>query len=213
MCLIFGILAALYERERSGLGQVVDVAMVDGVAAMMSVFHTSFARGDFVEKRASNMLDGGAPYYRCYTTLDDKSISIGPIEPKFFAEFVKLAELPEHLLREQNIKEFWEDQQVLLEKVFKTKTLSEWSRIFNNSDACAMPIIPISEVPLNNHNKARNAYIKINEVVQPAPAPRFGRTPAGYPKAPVGSGGNNKEILSEIGFSDRDIDIIFSEIN
>tara|TARA_B100000287_G_scaffold46497_1_gene41476 strand:+ start:3048 stop:4169 length:1122 start_codon:yes stop_codon:yes gene_type:complete len=213
MFLIFGILAALYERERSGLGQVVDVAMVDGVAAMMSVFHTSFARGDFVEKRASNMLDGGAPYYRCYTTLDDKSISIGPIEPKFFAEFVKLAELPEHLLREQNIKEFWEDQQVLLEKVFKTKTLSEWSRIFNNSDACAMPIIPISEVPLNNHNKARNAYIKINEVVQPAPAPRFDRTPAGYPKAPVGSGGNNKEILSEIGFSDRDIDIIFSEIN
>ena len=213
MFLIFGILAALYERERSGLGQVVDVAMVDGVAAMMSVFHTSFARGDFVEKRASNMLDGGAPYYRCYTTLDDKSISIGPIEPKFFAEFVKLAELPEHLLREQNIKEFWEDQQVLLEKVFKTKTLSEWSRIFNNSDACAMPIIPISEVPLNNHNKARNAYIKINEVVQPAPAPRFDRTPATYPKAPVGSGGNNKEILSEIGFSDRDIDIIFSEIN
>ena len=213
MFLIFGILAALYERERSGLGQVVDVAMVDGVAAMMSVFHTSFARGDFVEKRASNMLDGGAPYYRCYTTLDDKSISIGPIEPKFFAEFVKLAELPEHLLREQNIKKFWEDQQVLLEKVFKTKTLSEWSRIFNNSDACAMPIIPISEVPLNNHNKARNAYIKINEVVQPAPAPRFDRTPAGYPKAPVGSGGNNKEILSEIGFSDRDIDIIFSEIN
>ena len=213
MFLIFGILAALYERERSGLGQVVDVAMVDGVAAMMSVFHTSFARGDFVEKRASNMLDGGAPYYRCYTTLDDKSISIGPIEPKFFAEFVKLAELPEHLLREQNIKEFWEDQQVLLEKVFKTKTLSEWSRIFNNSDACAMPIIPISEVPLNKHNKARNAYIKINEVVQPAPAPRFDRTPAGYPKAPVGSGGNNKEILSEIGFSDRDIDIIFSEIN
>ena len=213
MFLIFGILAALYERERSGLGQVVDVAMVDGVAAMMSVFHTSFARGDFVEKRASNMLDGGAPYYRCYTTLDDKSISIGPIEPKFFAEFVKLAELPEHLLREQNIKEFWEDQQVLLEKVFKTKTLLEWSQIFNNSDACAMPIIPISEVPLNNHNKARNAYIKINEVVQPAPAPRFDRTPAGYPKAPVGSGGNNKEILSEIGFSDRDIDIIFSEIN
>ena len=213
MFLIFGILAALYERERSGLGQVVDVAMVDGVAAMMSVFHTSFARGDFVEKRASNMLDGGAPYYRCYTTLDEKSISIGPIEPKFFAEFVKLAELPEHLLREQNIREFWEDQQVLLEKVFKTKTLSEWSQIFNNSDACAMPIIPLSEVPLNKHNKARNAYIKINEVVQPAPAPRFGRTPAGYPKAPVGSGGSNKEILSEIGFSDGDIDIIFSEIN
>ncbi|MFL2823171.1 MAG: CaiB/BaiF CoA transferase family protein [Paracoccaceae bacterium] len=213
MFLIFGILAALYERERSGLGQVVDVAMVDGVAAMMSVFHTSFARGNFVEKRASNMLDGGAPYYRCYTTLDEKALSIGPIEPKFFAEFVKLAELPEHLLKEQNIKEFWEDQQTLLEDVFKTKTLSEWSQIFNNSDACAMPIIPLSEVPLNKHNKARNAYIKINEVVQPAPAPRFDRTPAGYPKAPVGSGGSNKEILSEIGFSDRDIDIIFSEIN
>ena len=213
MFLIFGILAALYERERSGLGQVVDVAMVDGVAAMMSVFHTSFARGDFVEKRASNMLDGGAPYYRCYTTLDEKSISIGPIEPKFFAEFVKLAELPEHLLREQNIREFWEDQQVLLEKVFKTKTLSEWSQIFNNSDACAMPIIPLSEVPLNKHNKARNAYIKINEVVQPAPAPRFSRTPAGYPNAPVGSGANNKEILSEIGFSNKDIDKISSEIN
>ena len=95
----------------------------------------------------------------------------------------------------------------------KTQTLSEWSQIFNNSDACAMPIIPLSEVPLNKHNKARNAYIKINEVVQPAPAPRFGRTPAGYPNAPVGSGANNKEILSEIGFSNKDIDKISSEIN
>ena len=124
MPLIFGILAALYERECSGLGQVIDVAMVDGVAAMMSVFHSSYARSEFTEKRASNMLDGGAPYYRCYTTLDEKAISIGPIEPKFFAEFVKLAELPENLLEEQNIRESWEDQQILIEKVFKTKTLS-----------------------------------------------------------------------------------------
>ena len=131
--------------------------MVDGVSAMMSVFHTSFARGEFSENRASNMLDGGAPYYRCYKTLDEKDISVGPIEPKFFAEFVRLAELPENFLREQNIK--------------------------------------------------------INEVVQPAPAPRFGRTPAGYPNAPVGSGANNKEILSEIGFSNKDIDKISSEIN
>ena len=213
MFLIFGILAALYERQRSGIGQVVDVAMVDGVSAMMSVFHTSFARGEFSEKRASNMLDGGAPYYRCYKTLDEKDISVGPIEPKFFAEFVRLAELPENFLREQNVKELWEDQQVLLEKVFSTKTLSEWAQIFNASDACVMPIIPISEVPLNKHNKERNAYIKINEVVQPAPAPRFGRTPAGYPNAPVGSGANNKEILSEIGFSNKDIDKISSEIN
>lgn len=213
MFLIFGILAAVYEKQKSGLGQVIDVAMVDGVAAMMSVFHSSYARGELSENRASNMLDGGAPYYRCYETLDKKSISVGPIEPKFFAEFLKLAELPEYLLTKQNSKNSWDEQQNLFEETFKRKTLSEWSEIFKNSDSCAMPVTPLSEVAQNDHNKARNSYIEINKIMQPAPAPRFSRTPPKRPTAPVGSGESNNEILSDIGFSDNEIEIISLEVS
>ena len=212
MFLIFGILAALYERVNSGLGQVIDVAMVDGVASMMSVFHSAIARGHYSNSRASNMLDGGAPYYRCYETSDGKYLSVGPIEGKFFAKFVNLVGLPKDFVKVQNVKEHWSSQHNLLEKTFREKTLAEWSDIFKCSDACVMPIIPISEVSENNHNQHRKSYIKIDDVLQPSPAPRFERTPASLPTAPLGPGHNNNEILSDIGFSDKDINMIFMEI-
>lgn len=211
MFLIFGILSALYERVNSGLGQVIDVAMVDGVASMMSVFHSAYARGDFSEKRASNMLDGGAPFYRCYETSDGKYLSVGPLEPKFFGEFIKLANLPKDLYEKQYSKELWQSQHKLLEKEFRKRTLSEWSEIFKNSDSCVMPIIPISEVGLNQHNIERKSYINIDNVLQPAPSPRFSRTPAGVPKPPIGAGKSNREILSAFGFSEKEIQIISSE--
>ena len=212
MFLIFGILAALYERVGSGMGQVIDVAMVDGVASMMSVFHSAHARGDYSNKRASNMLDGGAPYYRCYQTSDRKYLSVGPIETKFFAEFVNLVGLPKETIGEQNVKELWGNHHKLLESAFREKTLAEWSDIFKNSDSCVVPIIPISEVMNNDHNRCRGSYITIDEVLQPSPAPRFERTPASVPNPPIGSGQSNREILSNIGFSDKEIDIISSEV-
>ncbi len=212
MFLIFGILAALYERVGSGLGQVIDVAMVDGVSSMMSVFHSANARGDHSNIRASNMLDGGAPYYRCYETLDGKYLSVGPIEKKFFSEFVNLVGLPNEIVQQQNVKELWGNQHKLLENAFRKKTLVEWSDIFKNSDACVVPIISMSEVSDNNHNKKRKSYIRIEDVLQPSPAPRFERTPASFPKAPIGPGESNKKILSDIGFSDEEINAISSDL-
>ena len=120
--------------------------------------------------------------------------------------------MPKEIIQQQNVRELWSDQHKLLENAFRKKTLAEWSNIFKHTDACVMPIIPISEVAKNNHNHVRGSYIRIDEVLQPSPAPRFERTPASFPKAPIGPGHNNWEILADIGFSDEDINDILSEI-
>jgi alpha-methylacyl-CoA racemase len=206
MFLIFGVLAALLERERSGKGQVVDAAMVDGLSAMMSVFYMFQARGQWSEQREANMLDGGAHFYRCYETSDGKAISVGAIEPQFYAELCEKAGLPQDPPAVQHDTAAWPDLSERFAAVFRQRTRDEWARIFEGSDACAAPVLTIAESEEHPHLKARGVLFRgEGEVLQAAPAPRFGRTPAPDVKAPRGQGADSAEILAEVGFSEAEI--------
>ena len=205
MFLIFGILAALLERQQSGRGQVVDAAMVDGVPAMMGVFHMLLQQGIWDLQRAHNMLDGGAPYYRCYETADGKAIAVGPIEPQFFAELCEKAGLEPLSPRQQNDKDAWPRLNAEYEAVFRSKTRDEWAAIFDGSDACVSPVLTLDEVEQSPHNKARGIFFRQNGVLQAAPAPRFDRTPAGPVRAPAAPGSDTDDLLRNAGYSPEDI--------
>jgi alpha-methylacyl-CoA racemase len=206
MFLIFGVLAALLERERSGKGQVVDAAMVDGLSAMMSVFYMFQARGQWSEQREANMLDGGAHFYRCYETRDGKAISVGAIEPQFYAELCEKAGLPHDPPAVQHDRAGWPDLSERFAAMFRQRTRDEWAAIFEGSDACAAPVLTIAESEEHPHLKARGVLFRgEGEVLQAAPAPRFGRTPAPDVKAPRGQGADSAEILAEAGFSEAEI--------
>ena len=205
MFLIFGVLAALLERGVSGKGQVVDAAIVDGVPAMMGVFHWMFHTGDWTTQRQNNMLDGGAPYYRCYETADGKAISVGPIEPQFFAELCEKAGLEHVPPHEQVNKANWPRLSSAYADVFRRRTRDEWMEIFEGSDACVAPVLTLNELEAHPHNAARGIYVRQNGVMQAAPAPRFDRTPSGPLRPPQAAGANSADVLRLAGFADEDI--------
>ncbi|OAN68503.1 carnitine dehydratase [Rhodobacteraceae bacterium EhC02] len=205
MFLVFGVLAALYERERSGRGQVVDAAMVDGVPAMMGLIHQWLARGHWGQAREANLLDGGAPFYRCYATRDGRALAVGPLEPQFFAQLVDLAGLPPEHKADQNDPATWPDRRAAYARVFASKTRDEWTAIFAGSDACVAPVLDWDEVEHHPHNAARGTFLRVGDVLQAAPAPRFDRTPADTPSIPGAPGQDTDRILSELGYADADI--------
>lgn len=206
MFLLFGILSAVHEREKSGLGQVIDAAMVDGVIAMIGMVHGHIAEGIWENKRQSNWLDGAAPFYRCYTCSDGKYLSVGCIEPQFFAEFVQLARLPEYYLAQQNDKQLWSEMSAQIAAIIQTKTRDQWAEIFDGSDACVVPVLDWAEAPQNAHNQARGNFIEINGVNQSGLAPRFSRSDAGMPTAPVDAGANGDALLLEAGLDQAKIE-------
>ncbi|MEM6308662.1 MAG: CaiB/BaiF CoA-transferase family protein [Pseudomonadota bacterium] len=200
MFLIFGLFSAMFERDRSGKGQVVDVAMSDGVTAMMGLIHTGYARQDWGLDRASNLLDGGAPFYRTYKTADDRRVSVGPLEPQFFAELIDGMGLPEAERLTQMDRASWPEKHRLYEAIFARKTRAEWEEVFAGSDACVAPVLKFDEVLENPHNKARNTYVAPGGVLQSAPAPRFSRSGENAVSAPTGPGAQTDEILQKLGF-------------
>jgi alpha-methylacyl-CoA racemase len=205
MFLIFGVLAALFERGKSGRGQVVDAAMVDGVPAMMGLIHQGLAQGWWQQGRESNMLDGGAPYYRCYATKDGRALSVGPLEPQFFAELVKLAGLPAAHCHDQTDPATWADRRALYAQVFARKTRDEWMEIFVGSDACVAPVLDWDEVEHHPQTAARGTFVRVGGVMQAAPAPRFDRTPAAFPAAPGTAGQDTDAILSALGYDPAEL--------
>jgi alpha-methylacyl-CoA racemase len=205
MFLIFGILSAVFERQSSGRGQVVDAAMMDGVPAIMGLIHSQLASGNWTPDRQANMLDGGAPYYRCYKTRDGKFIAVGPIEPHFFAEMVRLAGLSPDELAIQNDRRQWPETRERFADHFATKTRGEWAAIFEGSDACVSPVLSFDEVEQHPQNIARGVFYRDAGAMQAAPAPRLDRTPAEEPNGPTGKGANAEQILTEAGFSSEKI--------
>lgn len=205
MFLIFGVLAALLERQHSGKGQVVDAAIVDGVPAMMGIFFNMLQTGLWDTRREHNMLDGGAPYYRCYETADGKAISVGPIEPQFFAELCEKTGLEHVGPQERADKENWPHLCAAYEKVFRTRTRDEWAEIFADSNACVAPVLTMDEVEDHPHNAARGVFFRQDGILQPAPAPRFARTPAGQTHAPSAPGAESEAVLKAAGYSDIEI--------
>ncbi|HBZ43707.1 MAG TPA: carnitine dehydratase [Maritimibacter sp.] len=202
MFLLFGIMAALYERQTSGKGQVVDAAMVDGASAMMGLVHSMIARGQWSEEREANLLDGGAPFYRTYECADGKFFAVGPLEPQFFAQLVKLAGLPEDHKATQMDARAWPDRRAAYAEVFRQKTRDEWAAIFDGSDACATPVLTWSEAPDHPHLAARGTFTKVDGVTQAAPAPRFSRSTPPAPESPVAPGSDTETVLRDLGYDD-----------
>ena len=198
--LVIGILSALLEVQKSGKGQVIDTAITDGSAHLMSMFYSLNKLGFWNTSRESNLLDGGIPYYGAYETADAKHVSIGAIEPQFFAELIRRAGMPEAFIQQQNNPEKWAELKDEFTKTFKSKTRAQWAEIFEGSDACVAGILDYQEAIDHPHNKARGTYIEINGVQQPAPAPKFSRSQCATPAAPSSEGADTQSVLAAWGF-------------
>ena len=179
--LVMGLLAALVERNTSGKGQVIDAAMVDGVASLMTQPHGSFAAGLMNLARGTNVTDSGAPFYDVYECADGKWISLGAVETKFYAEALRVLGL-EHLLAQQWDRSCWPHAKLAIAERVRTRTRDEWTHLFDGTESCFAPVLTIEEAPGDPHLRARGTYIEVDEVPQPAPAPRFSRTAPDTPK-------------------------------
>ncbi|MDJ0613822.1 MAG: CaiB/BaiF CoA-transferase family protein [Rhizobiaceae bacterium] len=210
MFLVMGILSAIIERGISGKGQVVDAAMVDGVPAMMGLIQTMVGQGFWTNNREDNFLDTGAPWYRCYKTSDEKFVSVGAIEPQFFAELISLLELDETLLKQQNDKAQWPAMHTLFEEIFGTKTRDEWAKLFEGTDACVAPVLNFQEAEAYPHNAERNVFFNRNGITQTSVAPRLSRSISDVPKAATQTGADGKTLLSDIGVSENEINSLAS---
>jgi alpha-methylacyl-CoA racemase len=199
MLLALGILAALLERERSGLGQVVDAAMVDGSALLTSFVYGLRAAGAWQDARGVNLLDGGAPFYDTYQTADGGYVAVGALEAKFYAELLAGLGLSTASLPPQYDRAGWPVLRARFTEVFLTRTRDEWAEVFAGSDGCVAPVLSPAEAPGHPHNAARGTFADVGGLVQPAPAPRFGRSPAGLPSAPARPGADTDAALAELG--------------
>jgi len=203
--LVYGVMAALYERQHSGRGQVVDAAMVDGVPAIMGLLHQWVAQGQWRLQRESNWLDGGAPFYRCYKTKDDLYMAVGALEPQFFKLLLEQLALPIELQEQQYDRAHWARHAALLSETFAEHTQAHWRTVFHASDACVTPVLTLDTVQNHAHNKDRNTFQELNEVWQASPAPRFERTACDHITAPAPPGGHTDIILKELGLSGDEI--------
>ena len=205
MYLLAGVLAALVERGTSGQGQVIDAAMTDGTASLLSPFYGMMAMGMWTKERMDNRLDGGAHYYGSYACADGKFISIGSIEPQFYALLLELCEIDDPEFAKQNDKQHWASLRGKLEVLFATQTRDHWCALLEGTDVCFAPVLDLQEAPQHPHNVARQSFVEIDGVTQPAPAPRFSRTPTSV-KAPAAMAGeHSEEILSDWGFAANEI--------
>lgn len=211
LLLAFGIASALVERGRSGQGQVVDASMVEGSALLASVFFGLHAQGLCGVYPGENYLGGAAPFYDVYETRTEAGqekqfISVGALEPKFYRRLVTLAGLAEDECHPQGSTEQWPARKARMRALFLSRTRDEWCRIFDGADACFAPVLSLREAPDHPHNKARGSFVDIGGIVQPAPAPQFGRSRPGLPAAAPEPGQHTDEILRACGFSPERID-------
>jgi alpha-methylacyl-CoA racemase len=205
MYLLAGVLAALVERASSDKGQVIDAAMTDGTASLLTPFYGMMAMGMWTTQRNDNRLDGGAHYYGSYTCSDGKHISIGSIEPQFYALLLELCGIDDPEFLKQNEKESWASLRQKLEELFATKTQAQWCELLEGTDVCFAPVLNLAEAPQHPHNKARASFIEFEGITQPAPAPRFSRSQSGIQSAAAIAGEHSEEILRDWGFDDHTI--------
>ncbi len=205
MLLALGILAALVERASSGRGQVVDAAMVDGSALLTSFIYGLRAAGSWQDKRGINLLDGGAPFYDTYATADGEYVAVGALEPQFYAALLAGLGLTDAGLPGQHDRAGWPVLRQRFAATFAGRTRAEWEQVFAGTDACVSPVLSLAEAPTHPHALAREGFVEVNGVTQPAPAPRFGRTAAGLPLAPPRLGADTDDVLTGLGLSAAEI--------
>ena len=201
MLLAVGVCAALVETGRSGRGQVVDAAMVDGAALLTTMVHGLRALGAWNDSRGTNLLDTGAHFYDVYETADAKFVSVGSIEPQFYAELLRVAGLAgDPAFADQMDTARWPALKARLAEVFRTRTRAEWCDLMEHGDVCFAPVLSPAEAPGHPHNAARQTFTTVSGVVQPSPAPRFSRTPGAIPRPPAHAGQHTDEALGDWGF-------------
>lgn len=206
MLIAFGIVCALLEAQKSGKGQVVDAAMVDGVAALITMVYGFKAIGGWNDERGSNMTDSGAHFYDAYETSDGKYISIGSIEPQFYAQLLEHTGITDPEFKHQLDPEKWPELKEKIAAVFKTKTRDEWCGIMEGTDVCFAPVLTIDEAMEHPHNVARKTFVEVEGVKQASPAPRFSRTVAEIQSPPAVPGEHTDVALADWGFSSKEIE-------
>ncbi|MCD6306580.1 MAG: CoA transferase [Deltaproteobacteria bacterium] len=211
MLCAMGILLALIERNHSGKGQVVDAAMVDGSANLSVMFYGMLAHGLMTLDIGTNVLDSGAPFYQTYETADGKYMAVGAIEARFYAELLKGLEIDPGSIPHQMDKEKWPEIAERFAALFKTRTRDEWTRIFEGKDACVAPVLELNEVEHHPHNRERELIVTIEDVPQPAPAPRLSRTPGRAGPAKGRRGANTREVLGGLGYPAEEIQKFFDK--
>jgi alpha-methylacyl-CoA racemase len=208
--LAFGMACALFEARGSGKGQVVDCAMTDGAASLMSMFYGFKQMGMWSDSKGENLLDGGAHFYDTYETADGKWVSIGSIEPQFYALLLQKTGITDPEFQSQMDRTKWPALKARIAAVLKTKTRAEWDALMEGTDVCYAPVLSLSEAPHHPHNKARETFIDLDGVIQPAPAPRFSRTvPKVQGPAPE-AGQHNEQVLADWGFTTDDVEALKS---
>jgi alpha-methylacyl-CoA racemase len=201
MLLALGVLAAVLKARESGRGQTVDAAMVDGSALLMASHHGFLADGWWSAERESNLLDGAAPFYTTYETSDGRHMAVGALEPQFYAALLAGLELEARDLPSQMDRDGWPLLRESFAEKFRRRTRDEWEGHFAGTDACVAPVLTMDEAPSHPHIRDRASFVSVDGVLQPAPAPRFDRTPTSTPSAPVEPGTDSSAILAELGFS------------
>lgn len=209
MLLAFGMVCALLERERSGVGQIVDAAMVDGVAALSAMFFGLRAGGLWSNERGSNLLDGGAPFYDTYETRDGRYVAVAALEAKFFAELAGRIGLEPRFVTGQRDRSLWPELRARLQDIFRTRTRQEWTDQLEGSDCCVTGVLDFGEAPSHPHNAARGVFTEVEGTIQPAPAPRFSRS---QPEPPRAQPGGLQAVLADWGVPDAEIDAALSTI-
>ena len=208
MLLALGLLAALLESKKSKKGQVVDAAMTDGSALLMTMIYSMYSSGMWKTSMGSNLLDGGSHFYDTYECKDGKFISLGSIEPQFYALLCQIAELDESIFGKQMSRDSWPEQKEAIKKIILDKTRDEWCELMEGTDVCFAPVLDMSEAPKHPHNVERKTFIDLEGVTQPAPAPRFSSTEPEVVSSPSVVGEHTDEVLTSIGFSDEDINTL-----
>lgn len=209
MFLAFGVLAALHEAAKSGKGQVVDAAMTDGAALLTAMQYSFKAAGHWNNERENNLLDGGAPFYGTYRCAGGKWLAVGPIEPQFHDLLLDKLGLPKEEFAERWNPQAWPRLRARLEAVFATRTRDEWCALLEGTDACVAPVLDLDEAPRHPHNVARKTFVEHAGVTQPAPAPRFSRTPPEIRRAaPAAAGEHSHAVLADWGFRDDEIEAL-----
>ena len=203
--LAVGILSAAFEVQNSGRGQVIDAAMLDGVTNLMSAFQAFSQLGSWSAQRSSNVVDGGAPYYGTYETLDGKFVAVGAIEPQFYQALLRALGLADESLPAQNDRSAWPKMRERFAAIFRTRNCAQWIEATAGRDACLSPVLTIDEAATHPHMRARKVYTDFDGVRHPSPAPRFDRTPATLRRPTPAAGQHSREVLSEWGLSEADI--------
>ena len=211
MFCVFGILLALIERSKSGKGQVIDVAMVDGTANLLTQFYASLANHLMTLDIGTNLIDGGAPFYQVYETSDGKFVAVGAIERKFYGQLIEGIGLDPSSLPHQYDMSRWPEMKDHFTKAFKTKTRDEWVAFFEGKDACVFPVLELNEVEKHPHNQERELIINMDGIPQPAPAPKLSRTPGKAVKSEDSKGSCTRDILNQLGYAEEKIKSLFEK--